>query len=176
MDLLIFLYTQIDEILMPFYRFPDKPLLGFYLGTFVLSLICVIIGESSISMAFRSNKERIACNNEEMSRCQSLSIKALKSGDKGAFKAINSIANDAYGKSFFLQIALSAAALWPVFISLGWMQYRFPEVEFRLPFFSNSYTFGYGAAFLVCYIAARVLSSKIRKTLPISKDQSTLSS
>lgn len=153
---------------MPFYRFPDNPLLGYYLGTFALSLACMIIGEYSISLAFRFNKEKIARDNKEMNHYQDFSIKALKAGNKDAYKACNSIANDAYGKTFFTQIALSASSLWPIFIALGWMQYRFVEVEFNLPFSIPGIgsTVGYFATFIICYISARLLFGKIKTKLP----------
>lgn len=159
-----YLYMEIDKVLMPFYRLPDNPLLGYYTGTFALSLACVITGEYSIKLAFRLNKEKIVRNNAEMDIYQDLSIKALKAGDKAAYKACNSIANDAYGKAFFSQIALSASALWPVFIALGWMQYRFAGVEFNLPFPIPGIggTVGYAATFLSCYIITRILSGKIK--------------
>ncbi len=164
MDFFTYLYMQIDKILMPFYRFPDDPLLGYYLGTFLLSLACVIIGEYSISLAFRFNKENITRDDDEIGHFQSLSIKALKAGDKSAYKACNSIANDAFGKTFFTQIALSASSLWPIFIVLGWMQYRFAGVEFSLPFSMPwaGNTIGYLATFLLCYISTRIFFRKIK--------------
>jgi uncharacterized membrane protein (DUF106 family) len=164
MELIIYLYTVIDNILMSFFRFPNSPLLGYYLGTFILSLACVIIGEYSISIAFKVNKERITRDNKDINHFQDLSIKALKAGDKHAYKACNSIANEAFGKSFFSQIALSASSLWPLFIALGWMQYRFSEVEFSLPFsfFGTTYTVGYFLTFVVCYITTRIVFGKLK--------------
>ena len=168
MELIIYLYTVIDNILMSFFRFPDNPLTGYYLGTFVLSLACVIIGEYSISMAFRFNKERITRDNRDINHFQDLSIKALKAGDKKAYKACNSIANDAFGKSFFSQITLSASSLWPLFIALGWMQYRFSGVEFSLPFsvFGTTYTVGYFLTFVLCYITTRIVFGKLKNKFP----------
>ena len=153
-----------DSLLMYFYRFPDNPLIGYLLGTFLLSFACVLIGEYSISFAFRINKEKINHNNHEIEYYQNLSIEALKTGDTAAYKACNSIANHAYGKNFFSQIALSASSLWPVFIALGWMQYRFSKVEFYLPFSLNgiSITVGYFIIFILCYISARILFTNIR--------------
>lgn len=168
MDFIIYIYGIMDNILMPFYRFPDNPLLGYYIGTLALSFAGVITGEYSISLAFGFNKERIIRDNDEMARFQYLSIEALKAGDKSAYKACNSIANDAYGRTFFSQIALSAASLWPIFIALGWMQYRFGEVEFNLPFSMPliGNTIGYSATFLLCYVSARILFGKIKYKLP----------
>ena len=176
MNIITNIYMVMDNFLMLFFRFPDNPLLGYFLGTFVLSLVSVIIGEYSISMAFRLNKERITHDNRDINHFQDLSIKALKAGNKPAYKACNSIANDAFGKSFFLQIALSASSLWPVFIALGWMQYRFAEVEFRLPLLSGSLSFRYVPTFIVCYIATRILFGKIKHDLPFIKRLNQLKS
>lgn len=171
MDIIVNIYALIDYFLMPFFRYPDSPLLGYCLGTFVLSLTCVIIGEYSVLLAFSLNKDIISRDNRDINYFQDLSIKALKAGDKPAYKACNSIANDTFGKSFFSQIALSASSLWPVFIALGWMQYRFYDVEFDLPFpipgIGN--TSGYFATFILCYILARFLFGKIKHTLTFLK-------
>jgi hypothetical protein len=152
---------------MYFYRIPDNPLLGYFLGTFVLSIACIIIGEYSISIAFRFNKEKIDHDIHEIEHYENLSVEALKTGDKAAYKACNSIANDAYGKNFFSQIALSASSLWPIFFALGWMQYHFSEVRIRLPFamFSDDYSFGYVITFVVCYLIARIFSAKVKVKL-----------
>ena len=168
MDIIIYLYSIIDSTLMYFYRLPGNPLLGYYLGTFILSLACVIIGEYSISIAFKVNKDKITRDNKDINHFQDLSIKALKAGDKKAYKACNSIANDAFGKSFFSQITLSASSLWPLFIALGWMQYRFSGVEFSLPFsvFGTTYTVGYFLRFVLCYITTRIVFGKLKNKFP----------
>ncbi len=165
MDIILYFFTVIDDTLISFFRLPAEPLAGYYLGTFVLSLACVIVGHYSISMGFKVNKERITRDNRDIEHFQDLSIKALKSGDKKAYKACNSIANDAFGKSFFSQITLSAASLWPLFMALGWMQYRFSEIEFTLPFslFGKQFTAGYFLTFVLCYIITRTTFNKILK-------------
>ncbi len=152
---------------MPFFRFPGEPLAGYYMGTFVLCLACVVVGEYSISIAFQCNKDKIVRDNNDINHFQDLSIKALKAGDKTAYRACNSIANDAFGKSFFSQVTLSAASLWPLFIALGWMQYRFSKVEFTLPFsvFGLEYTFGYFLTFVLCYLFTRIVFGRIKKHL-----------
>ncbi len=151
-----------DSIFMPFFRFPDNPLLGYCLGTFVLSIACVIVGKYSFSLAFRLNKENINKCNHKIKYYQDLSIKALKAGDKVSYKACNSIANDVYGRNFFSLIALSASSLWPVFIAIGWMQYRFAGVEFRLTFLGENHSFGYVSSFIIFYLAARLFIGKIK--------------
>jgi len=165
MEIVAYIYKLIDTVLMPFYRFPDNPIAGYYLGTFILAFASVIIGEYSISIAFRFNRDMISRDNQEMNHFQKLSLEALKSGDKTSFKACNGIANEMYGKSFFTQIALSTASLWPAFFALGWMQYRFSEVEFHFPFsiFLIGDTFGFFSSFIICYISTRIIVTNIRR-------------
>ena len=91
-----FIYFQhiADNILMSFFRFSDNPVNGYFLGTAILSTICVAVGELSIYLAFRFNKDKIDHTNNDMEHYQHLSIKALKAGNKDAFRACNSIANE----------------------------------------------------------------------------------
>ena len=163
MEIILHLYTVIDAALMCFYRLPDNPLLVYFLGTFVLSVVCIAVGKISISLAFRLNGKQIEYDNHAIEHYQNLSIEALKTGDKTSYKACNIIANNAFGKSFFSKIGLAASSLWPVFTALGWMQYRFSEVEFYLPLSLNGsgITFGYLITFILCYISARILFGKI---------------
>jgi hypothetical protein len=167
MDYILYLYTVMDVFLMYFYRLPDNLLLGYFLGTLVLSFACIAVGKYSISFAFRLNREKIDHDNHEIEHYQNLSLEALKTGDKAAYKACNSIANEAYGKNFFSQIALSASSLWPVFFALGWMQYRFSGVTVKLPFsmFPDNYSFGYVTTFVVCYLIARICAAKMKEQL-----------
>lgn len=161
MEFIAYLYTLIDSFLMFFFRLPGHPLAGYWLGTSVLALASWAIGEYSIALAFRLNKAMIKKETRKIDHYQELSFAALRAGDKSAFKACNSIANEAYGKSFFTQVTLSAASLWPLFIALGWMQYHFSDIEFAIPL--TGWTVGYLSTFLICYIAVRLLSGKIRR-------------
>jgi hypothetical protein len=99
------------------------------------------------------------------------SMNALKAGDKGSYKAINKLANEAYGKTFFLQLAMASASLWPVPFALAWMQSRFSNVHFPLPF--NMSLIGdsvsYPFVFIPLYILTRMLFGKARKHLPYFK-------
>jgi hypothetical protein len=166
MELFLHIYSLMDNLFMPVFRLPDSPLSGYYLGTFVLSALCFILGKYSVFCAFRFNRDKIIHNSNEMTRYQDISIKALRAGNKYAFRACNSMSNDAYAKIFFSQIALSAATLWPAFLALGWMQYRFGGVDFRtvVPMPGANYIFGYVTTFALCYVIVRILSEK---TLPV---------
>jgi hypothetical protein len=162
MDAIAYLYSAMDAVLMHFYRLPDNPLAGYFLGTMALALACVVLGKWSASLAFRANRGNILRDNEDIRHFQSLSIEAAKAGDKSAYKACNGIANDSFGKSFFTWFALAASSLWPVFFALGWMQYRFSEVRFDLPFHVPGVgnAVGYLATFVLFYVASRMLVGK----------------
>ena len=91
-------------------------------------------------------------------------MEALKAGDRPAYEAANKLANEAFGKSFFSQVALSATFVWPIFFALGWMQHRFLEVEFPLPF--TSFSLGYIGVFLILYIVAYVIFKPVKRRMP----------
>ena len=91
-------------------------------------------------------------------------MEALKAGDRPAYEAANKLANEAFGKSFFMQVALSATFFWPIFLALGWMQQRFLEVAFPLPFIG--FSLGYTAVFIILYIAAYGLFRPVKRRLP----------
>ena len=91
-------------------------------------------------------------------------MEALKSGDRPAYEAANTVANEAFGKSFFMQVALSATFFWPIFFALGWMQYRFLEIAFPLPFIG--FSLGYTGVFVILYIAAYVIFKAVKRRMP----------
>ena len=69
-----------------------------------------------------------------------------------------------FGHLFFNKFGLSAASLWPIFIALGWMQGRFAEIGLPLPFFG--WEINYVFFFLLNYIPARILFSRLKRRLP----------
>jgi hypothetical protein len=134
----------------------------------VLCLICVVLGQLTLAAVFLWNRRRIDDDNREMVRMHNLSIEALRAKDKRAYKACNKEANEAFGKVFFTQIAMSLSSLWPVPFALAWMQTRFSTVAFtlpvRLPFIG--YSVGYLFSAIPMYILVYVLFGKIKSKLP----------
>jgi hypothetical protein len=157
-------FWMLDPFLIWFYRITGYAWVDFFLGTLVLALIAVILGEFTISLAFLAVKKHIDQNTEDTVRYQNLSVDAIAAKDKQAYSAANKLANEAFGKSFFHQIALSAAFLWPIPFALAWMQYRFLEVDFPIPF--TGYSVGYIAVFLPVYVAAYYLFKRVKYRLP----------
>ena len=169
MPIVYAIYHAIDGFLIFFYRLTDIPILGYYLGTIVLSLICVVIGQMTYCWAYRRNHRFFSLDNREMVRMHNLSIKALGVKDKRAYKNCNKQANDAFGKYFFAQVAIGISSLWPVPFAVGWMQSRFAEVDFALPLTVPGLgsSVGFMFTFFPIYILTYLLFGKIKHRLPI---------
>jgi hypothetical protein len=157
-------FLAIDPYLIWLYRISGHALVDFFIGTFVLAFVARVVGEFTISILFLINRSHIDRITAEVVRYQNLSVDALAVGDKESYSAANKLANDAFGKSFFMQIALSAGALWPIFIALSWMQQRFSEVEFPLLFTDSSV--GFLCVFIVMYASAYLIFKRIKYKLP----------
>jgi len=157
-------YTIIDSFLIFFFRITGYSFVDFIIGTFILAFITLIVGEFTISLAFLASKKYIDRTNEEVVRYQNLSMDALAAGDKEAYLASNKLANDAFGRSFFMKISLSAAFLWPIFFALDWMSQRFSDVEFNVAF--TDYSVGYICVFITLYAAAYIIFKRIKYKLP----------
>ncbi len=132
------------------------PAFASFLGGIVaLCLLCTVVGELTMALAYFLNKEHWAKVHGDMVRQQNLSIKAILFRDKDSYKACNKMANEAFGLSFFSGVALFAASLWPAFFALDWMGTRFGGVEFILPVLGKSV--GYAFFFIPLYVGVRVV-------------------
>lgn len=144
------------------------PILDSFLGTLLLALLCVVIGEFTSSIAYLTNRKYLKGIQREMIQMHDLSMEAIGKKDKASYKAFNKQATEAYGKLFFNTTIFSAVFLWPAFFALGWIQYRFFEVELplplSLPIFGKSV--GYTFVFILCYILNRILFQNIRERFP----------
>lgn len=158
------IYAYVDPFIIWSYRITGHPFIDFLIGTFLVGLCAVAIGEFTISLAFLANRKTIDKNSDEVVRYQNLSVDALEAQNKSAYTAANKLGNDAFGKSFFLQIALSTAFLWPAPFALGWMQYRFSEVEFRVIF--TDHMVGYPFVFFPLYVAAYLVFKRFKYRIP----------
>ena len=138
---------------------------GWWLGTTILALWTTLLGRVTLALVMRVNLSHVREGLAETSLRHNQSMNALKAGDKESYKAINKLANEAYGKTFFLQIAMATASLWPIPLAMGWLQLRFSNVRFPLPlevpFVGNSV--GYTFIFIPLYILVRILTGKVIK-------------
>ena len=157
-------YLFLDPYLIWWFRLTGQAGLNFLLGTLAVAMLALLVGEFTSFLAsflVRRHSQEVA---GEARKYQELSMEALKAGDRPAYEAANKLANEAFNKSFFMQITLSATFFWPVFLILGWMQYRFLEVEFPLPFVG--FSLGYIGVFILLYIPAYVLCKRVKRKLP----------
>jgi hypothetical protein len=168
MDVLTTLKQWLDVAFIYFFRLPDIPILGYYLGCSVLSLACVVAGQITIAIAFFWNQKFIDRDNEEMVHMHNLSVRALLSKNKHAYTSCNKAANEAFGKVFFSQIALAISSLWPIPFAAGWMQTRFQDVAFPLPLTLPVIGdhVGFMFTFLPIYILVYILFGQIKGHLP----------
>lgn len=161
-------YFLIDGLLIVFYRFTGIAIADYMIGTFCLSIIAVIFGELTISLALKVNKKYLNQLSERMNQKESLSIAAYEKGDMDGYRALNKQATDAWGKKFFAMMAHSAAILWPVPFALGWMQTRFQGVDFDIafPFSLVTESVGYTFSFFPIYVLSRIVFGHLRPFLP----------
>jgi hypothetical protein len=158
----------LDPWIIPLYRMTGEAGLDYVIGTFVLAVITVVVGEFTISLALRLNAGHLSALERELDAGHRLSLAALEWGDARGYRACNRQANDTFGRYFFVMIAHSAALLWPVPLALAWMQSRFHEVvfEFCFPVSLVWPTTGYFTTFFLAYVLARILFKNIRRYLP----------
>jgi hypothetical protein len=154
----------LDPILITFYRLTGYPLVDYYVGTFLLALLTVVVGELTISLVFQINKAHLDKLNARVEKMKRLSSEALAVGDQAGYKACNKEGNDAFGQLFFNKFGLSAASLWPIFFALAWMQERFAEISLPLPWIG--WEINYFFFFVLCYIPARIFFGGIKRKLP----------
>jgi hypothetical protein len=157
------LYLFLDPYLIWFYRLTGQAEVNFFLGTVVVAFLALLVGEFSSFLASFLVRRRFEQVAGEAKKYQNLSMEALEAGDRPAYEAANKLANEAFSKSFFMQLALSATFFWPIFFAWGWMQYRFLEVEFPLPFVGVS--LGYIGVFILLYIPVYLLFRQVKKRL-----------
>jgi hypothetical protein len=154
----------LDPFLIILYRLTGNPMADYFLGTFLLALLAVVVGEFTISIVFKVNKAHLDKLNARVEKMKHLSSEALALGDQAGYKACNKEGNDAFGQLFFNKFGLSAASLWPIFFALAWMQERFAEIGLPLPWLG--WEINYFFFFLMCYILARIFFSRIKRNLP----------
>ena len=125
MDPVYWLLEKTDPFLIAPYRWLSDPIIGWWLGSAVLCLWCTILGEATLAVVKRVNRVHLERQLEQMSEGQTKSWEALQAGDRLAYKGFNTQANESFGKSFFMQVAMGSSSLWPAFLAMAWLQWRF---------------------------------------------------
>ncbi|SLM27624.1 conserved membrane hypothetical protein [Desulfamplus magnetovallimortis] len=164
MDSAHLILKTIDPVLIFPYRFFDNPMTGWFFGTFCLAVWSVVIGELTMMVAGRINRKAVSENLEETIYYHEQSMKAKQAGDETAWHGINKLANEAYGKSFFLLMAMGMAALWPAFFAAAWLDSRFGELRFVLPGWAGGLDLSFLAPFILFYIFLRIGLGHVKKS------------
>jgi hypothetical protein len=166
MEQIAWLLTQIDPVLIYPYRWFEHPMLGWWVGTFILALWASLLGELTLAVAYRLNRKYIARNLDQTSYYHLQSLKAKQAGDEKAYKGINKLANEEFGKSFFLFMAMGMASLWPAFFAAAWLNKRFGDIVFVMPKWAGGLELSFIAPFIILYIVARMIFSRLKPYLP----------
>ncbi len=157
MELYYQILAWVDAVLIAPYRWFSDPVAGWWVGTFILGLLCVWVGELTSWVLHKVNREYLEEIKSEMRHHHRGSIGALTKGDKAAWKGINRLANESFGRAFFMYAAMGIASLWPAFLGAGWLQMRFLHVQIPVPGLGVGVT--YLAGFIICYIGSWILWS-----------------
>jgi len=155
-----------ESMLCAPYLLPLPPLIAWLIGTFCLSLLSSLFGEITLATLYWVNRHHIRKLATDMTHRHNQSVNALISKNKGAFKAINRLANEAFGKVFFAQIAMGMASLWPAFFAVAWLKMHFDGVVIINISFIHWDVY-YPAPFVLLYIAARILFTRLKRRVPL---------
>jgi len=155
----------LDPALIWAFRLVGNPQAGFFVGCVYVALCAVVVGDVAMSLAYRVNRKTHLEHQREMLRNNDMSFQALACKDKEAFKACNSLANESFGRNFFLGATLFCASIWPAALALGWLDQRFGRVEdLTAPFIGHVRPEFW---FIPIYIAVRFVFSKLKHRLPV---------
>ncbi|BBO75608.1 hypothetical protein DSCW_30250 [Desulfosarcina widdelii] len=167
------LFKTADPQITRLFLLTRDPVINFFIGSFLLAFGCVVVGEITLLLAIRWNRNHIEGLKKEIRNKEKLSIQAYEMGDRDSYRALNKDANDAWGRHFFTMTAYSAGVLWPVPFALGWFQIHYGQVRFLLAFpFSLIFgeTVGFAFSFIPVYILCRILFRYLHPWLPYFKE------
>lgn len=136
----------------------------YLLEVLVLAAAATFIGELTLALAYRINRQQLQHLKREVIRFQQLSDEAERLGDEAAYRSVNKEGNEVWGRLFFFKIALSAAALWPLFFALSRLQSRYADFDIPVP--GTSVGLNYVVVFLLAYVTTRIAFSKVSRKLP----------
>ncbi len=169
MEILRNFLLSLDPFIIWAFRLTDSAWAGFFLGSIMLNLVCVLMGDTTSILARRLNRKVYGAYHDEMVKHHNLSVKALRSSDKEAYKAVNKQAHEAFGKYFFSQAGAFTLSIWPLPFALAWMELRFGgiplELPFRLPMVGDSVLYPF--FFIPIYIVIRIAYGKLMRRLPV---------
>lgn len=173
MDPVFWFLNRVDPILIAPYRWFEAPMVGWWVGTFCLALWAAFLGELTQAVAYRVNEAYLSKLLGSTQYYFEQSMKARAAGERRAYKQINRLANDEFGRSFFLLAAMGMASLWPAFFAAAWLRERFGEIRFALPYWAGGLELSFLAPFVLLYILARFLLIRLKPKLRLRPRAST---
>lgn len=154
-------FLWLDPYLIWFFRLTGDALVDFFLGTAVMAFLALMLGKMSAALVLAASRRHTRKLADEAKKYHDLSIQALQAGERATYEAANKLANEAFGRSFFLGVAQSAAFFWPVGLVLAWMQYRFFGLAFPIPLLG--WPISFMGVFILFYISVWILfNSSVR--------------
>ena len=156
----------LDALLIAPFRWPSSPFAGIWLGSATLAAYCTLLGEVFGALLFLAHHHHFNAAQDDMIRYHNLSVRALHAGNKEAYLAANTIAQENFGKSFFAGATIGISTLWPLPFVLGWMSLRFEGlILYTIP--GTDIHAGYVFVLLSAYIAMRIGFARLKKRLPL---------
>ncbi len=143
------------------YRWIADPAWAWWLGTGLLCLWAVVVGDITYRVVSLINKRFVKERNQEMTSWQNRAMNALRAGNKEVYTGANKLATDAFGRSFFMQLAMGLSSLWPAFLGAAWLQLRFQGVPVLVP--QTDWELRWLPVYVVMYILIRVSYSMLMK-------------
>lgn len=162
-------FVALDPFVIWAFRVSEESWVGFLFGSLILNLACVMLGDVTSILARRLNRKVYGAYHDEMVKHHNLSVKALRTSDKEAYKAVNKQAHEAFGKYFFSQAGAFALSIWPLPFALAWMEMRFGGIPMDLPFAIPGVgkSVFYPFFFIPIYIVVRISYGKLLRMSPV---------
>ena len=162
-------FVALDPFVIWAFRVSEESWVGFLFGSLILNLACVMLGDVTSILARRLNRKVYGAYHDEMVKHHNLSVKALRTSDKEAYKAVNKQAHEAFGIYFFSQAGAFALSIWPLPFALAWMEMRFGGIPMDLPFAIPGVgkSVFYPFFFIPIYIVVRISYGKLMRMSPV---------
>ncbi len=156
--------SSLDSIAILPFRLLAEPVTAFWLGSAILALVSLLLGQSTVKIAMYANGAFLNQHVQDARKFENTYLGMLKNGEARHDRSgVNGLANEAFGKAFFMGISISAASLWPVFFAAGWIDSRFTGIRLPLTGFENGLS--NVAPLVITYIALYIVYANAIKSL-----------
>ncbi len=155
--------STLEHIIFQPFLWVGEPISAFWLGSATLALIALAMGQVTAKVALAVNGSHLDRHVADAQSYENTYLEMLKQGEAEHRSGVNQLANEAFGKAFFMGIAISAASLWPLFLAAGWIDARFAGI--RLPIAGLNTSLSNIAPLIIAYIVFYILFVKMGKMM-----------